>query len=252
MLAALIAIAAGASAQTNTGEIGGVVVDSNGGVLPGTAVVATHSATGFIVERVTDAEGRFLSAGAAHRRVGGGRRAARFPAHHPDRDRPRDRTDAPAPVHAVARRDQRRGDGRVPCTAPAGDHGRDQRCHRNPRDRADSAQRSAVPPARAAERRGGDPAGWHSGRGPATSRAVTQRRRSTRRAQHLHARRVQGHRRAVQQPCDQPVGRLDPGVQDSEVDVSSRVRWQGVGADQRGDQVGRQPRPRQSVRVRPR
>ena len=60
MLAALIAIAAGASAQTNTGEIGGVVVDSNGGVLPGTAVVATHSATGFIVERVTDAEGRFF------------------------------------------------------------------------------------------------------------------------------------------------------------------------------------------------
>ena len=56
----LIAIAAVASAQTNTGEIGGVVVDASGGVLPGTTVVATHPASGFAIERVTDAEGRFF------------------------------------------------------------------------------------------------------------------------------------------------------------------------------------------------
>ena len=59
LLAGLITIGAGASAQTNTGEIGGVVVDASGGVLPGTTVVATHPASGFTIERVTDAEGRF-------------------------------------------------------------------------------------------------------------------------------------------------------------------------------------------------
>jgi hypothetical protein len=49
-----------ASAQTNTGEIGGVVKDSNGGVLPGANVVARHPASGTIVERVTNAQGRFF------------------------------------------------------------------------------------------------------------------------------------------------------------------------------------------------
>ena len=48
------------AAQANTGEIGGVVVDASGGVLPGTTVVATHPASGRVVERVTDAEGRFF------------------------------------------------------------------------------------------------------------------------------------------------------------------------------------------------
>ena len=60
LLAGLITIGASASAQTNTGEIGGVVVDASGGVLPGTTVVATHPASGFAIERVTDAEGRFF------------------------------------------------------------------------------------------------------------------------------------------------------------------------------------------------
>src|SRR5437867_1791775 len=48
-----------AYAQTNTGEIGGVVKDSSGGVLPGATVTARHPASGTVVERVTDGEGRY-------------------------------------------------------------------------------------------------------------------------------------------------------------------------------------------------
>jgi hypothetical protein len=47
-------------AQTNSGEIGGVVKDASGGVLPGATVVARHAASGLVVERVTDGEGRFF------------------------------------------------------------------------------------------------------------------------------------------------------------------------------------------------
>ena len=50
----------GVSAQTNTGQISGVVSDSSGGVLPGATVVARHPDTGFTSERVTDADGRFF------------------------------------------------------------------------------------------------------------------------------------------------------------------------------------------------
>ncbi|MBI3050232.1 MAG: carboxypeptidase regulatory-like domain-containing protein [Acidobacteria bacterium] len=49
-----------AGAQTNTGEIGGVVRDASGAVLPGGVVVATHPASGTTVERVTDKAGRFF------------------------------------------------------------------------------------------------------------------------------------------------------------------------------------------------
>ena len=50
-------------AQINTAEITGVVKDSSGGVLPGASVTATHRASGTVVERVTDTEGRvFLPA----------------------------------------------------------------------------------------------------------------------------------------------------------------------------------------------
>ena len=45
--------------QTNTGELGGVVRDESGAVLPGATVVATHVETGFSIERFTDADGRF-------------------------------------------------------------------------------------------------------------------------------------------------------------------------------------------------
>ena len=48
------------TAQTNTGEIGGIVRDESGGVLPGATVIATHEDTGLSVERVTDIDGRFF------------------------------------------------------------------------------------------------------------------------------------------------------------------------------------------------
>lgn len=49
-----------AAAQFNTGVLVGVVRDSSGGVLPGAVVKATHPASGLVVERVTDGDGRFL------------------------------------------------------------------------------------------------------------------------------------------------------------------------------------------------
>jgi len=49
-----------ASAQTNTAEVAGVVRDAVGGVLPGVAVTARHRDAGLVLERVTDAEGRFF------------------------------------------------------------------------------------------------------------------------------------------------------------------------------------------------
>jgi hypothetical protein len=55
----LVCWAGAAAAQTNTGEIGGVVRDSSGAVLPGAVVIATQPASGATVERVTDADGRF-------------------------------------------------------------------------------------------------------------------------------------------------------------------------------------------------
>jgi hypothetical protein len=51
---------AAASAQINTGEISGVVRDSSGGVLPGATIAATHVASGILVERTTDQEGRYF------------------------------------------------------------------------------------------------------------------------------------------------------------------------------------------------
>ena len=47
-------------AQTNTGEVSGVVKDLSGGVLPGATVTALHLASGTVVERVTDGQGRFF------------------------------------------------------------------------------------------------------------------------------------------------------------------------------------------------
>ena len=53
-------VSATAIAQTNTGEVGGVVRDISGGVLAGATVTARHAATGPVVERVTDSAGRFF------------------------------------------------------------------------------------------------------------------------------------------------------------------------------------------------
>jgi len=63
MLAATVLIlllAAAAMAQTNTGEIGGVVKDATEGVLPGVTVTAKHPATGITLTRTTDDRGRFF------------------------------------------------------------------------------------------------------------------------------------------------------------------------------------------------
>src|SRR5947199_6932827 len=56
----LMLAAAPAAAQTNTGQISGVVRDSQGGVLPGATVSAEHVATGIHVERITDGRGRYF------------------------------------------------------------------------------------------------------------------------------------------------------------------------------------------------
>ena len=61
----LLAAGATAAAQTNTAELLGVVVDESGAVLPGTVVVATHPASGTVIERITDGEGRFFLPGLA-------------------------------------------------------------------------------------------------------------------------------------------------------------------------------------------
>jgi len=61
LLGALMLLAATSGfAQVNTGEISGVVRDSSGGVLPGASVIATHAASGTVVERTADGEGRYF------------------------------------------------------------------------------------------------------------------------------------------------------------------------------------------------
>lgn len=55
--------ASGLAAQINTAEISGVVRDSSGGVLPGATVTATHPASGTVVTRTTDEQGRFFLPG---------------------------------------------------------------------------------------------------------------------------------------------------------------------------------------------
>src|SRR6185369_899807 len=49
-----------AAAQTDTGEISGVVRDTQGGVLPGVTIVAEHLDSGTRIEHVTDGEGRYF------------------------------------------------------------------------------------------------------------------------------------------------------------------------------------------------
>jgi hypothetical protein len=49
-----------AFAQTNTGEVGGMVRDVSGAVLPGATITARHVESGLTVERVTDNQGRFF------------------------------------------------------------------------------------------------------------------------------------------------------------------------------------------------
>jgi hypothetical protein len=89
----LLSCTTATAAQTNTGEISGVVRDSQGGVLPGTTIVAEHLEGGTKVVRLTDEQGHYLfpslRVGTRHLR-----RAHRIPAPGPiGRDR-RTRPDA--------------------------------------------------------------------------------------------------------------------------------------------------------------
>ena len=52
--------AAAAVAQTNTGQIAGVVRDAQGGALPGATVIAEHRESGARITRVADEAGRYL------------------------------------------------------------------------------------------------------------------------------------------------------------------------------------------------
>src|SRR5436190_22023356 len=64
ILAALLAavLAHPLAAQTDTGEISGVVRDTQGGVLPGVTIVAAHQESGARIERVSDGQGRYFLA----------------------------------------------------------------------------------------------------------------------------------------------------------------------------------------------
>src|SRR5689334_14446490 len=60
VIACLARAVAGAPAQTNTGEIQGVVKDPSGAVLPGAAVTVLQLSTGVTVERRTDERGLYF------------------------------------------------------------------------------------------------------------------------------------------------------------------------------------------------
>ena len=59
ILASLLAPAV-AAGQTNTGELVGIIRDSQGAVLPGVVVYAAHDDSGFSASTVTDAQGRYV------------------------------------------------------------------------------------------------------------------------------------------------------------------------------------------------
>src|SRR5262245_37086335 len=56
----LLLIPAIAAAQYNTGSITGLIRDQQSGAVAGAGVVAVHAATGLVVERTSDANGRFF------------------------------------------------------------------------------------------------------------------------------------------------------------------------------------------------
>ena len=61
-LAAFLALAADAAAQTETGRITGVVTDATGGILPGATVTAKSTGTGATRELTTDSAGQYVFA----------------------------------------------------------------------------------------------------------------------------------------------------------------------------------------------
>lgn len=59
LLSGFLVLGATLGAQTNTGEVSGVVRDAQGGVLPGASVIAEHVDSGARVEQPTDEAGRY-------------------------------------------------------------------------------------------------------------------------------------------------------------------------------------------------
>ena len=193
----LAAFATSVPAQINTGEIGGVVRDESGSVLPGATVVATHSASGFSAERVTDAAGRFFMASLP---TGEWRLTAELPGF-----RRMVQTGVVLEIGSTLdlRFDLDLGQISEEVTVTAG----------VPILQTTSAEISDVIENREVEqiplngrqflrlaqlsRCGRHPTGRHPRGGSAAGRPAAQRRRAARRAQHLPAGRLQDHRRAV-------------------------------------------------------
>src|SRR5688500_16778570 len=59
LLFGILALARVVAAQTPTGSIDGVIVDTSGAVIPGVTVVVTHEPTGVTRDVVSDAQGLF-------------------------------------------------------------------------------------------------------------------------------------------------------------------------------------------------
>src|SRR5258706_16260847 len=59
ILGLVFAVATPAMAQTTTGVISGIIVDAQGGVLPGVTVTARNTDTGVLRTVVTEGDGRF-------------------------------------------------------------------------------------------------------------------------------------------------------------------------------------------------
>src|SRR5512147_124423 len=60
LMCGVFALATTLAAQTNTGQISGVVRDAQGGVLPGAHVVAEHVDSGTRAEQPTDESGHYV------------------------------------------------------------------------------------------------------------------------------------------------------------------------------------------------
>ena len=245
----VLSVGTHAVAQTNTGEVGGVVRDVSGGALAGATVTARQAATGVVVERVTDAAGRFF-----------------LPALRPGEwditaslsgFAPQTHKGIVLELGRTLNVDFRLGVEGVTESVTVGvTAALLQTTTAEISDVIDNRQvvqfplngRNFLAPGAAQQRRRHS-ARRHARRCAPAGGSAAQRRRTAIGPQHLPAGRRQGHRRALQQPGDQSIGRLDPGVQDPEVDVPGGVRREGVGADQRRHQGRRQRHARQPVRV---
>ena len=240
-LPVLLALSAPAVwAQINTGEIAGVARDASGAVLPGATVTGTHVATGAVVERITDGEGRFFLPAL---RIGTWNVEARFEGLSPQthqvvlevgRTRHRRIQRWACKVSPSSIEVQRPLPLLQVTTAEISDVIENREVvglplnGRNFLALAQLSDAVVIPP-------GGT-------RGEALQQAgpIAQCRWATVGSQHLPARRHQGDRRVVQQPRHQPIGRFDRRVQDPQVDVRGRIRRQGVRAHQRGHSCRRE------------